>query len=105
MIKTTYRSHNGVDYQMIGSNQLIEGSLGFGESKYILKGRPSIVIMDHSYKYGNQVQINVFNKAGTVRQATRVPYAGLFDRIEMFFNKEEFIEMCKTFLNSQGELK
>jgi hypothetical protein len=105
MISIRTNTHNGVDYHMIESDQLIEGALGFDTNKYVLNGRPSIVTMKNSYKYGNQVQINLFNSAGNTKQVERVNYAGNYDRIEIFFDKEEFTNMCKEFLkNSEAEV-
>ena len=88
-------SHNGVTYTKIESTVPVEGSLGFGTNKYVIRGIPAIETMEHSYKFGDQIQLTVYNKQGTVKKQPRTWYAGTYDRLEIFFDKAEFIEMCK----------
>ena len=92
--------HNGVDYKKIESETPIEGVLAFGNLKLVLRGKPAIEIMENSYKYGDQVQVTVYNKSGSVRKRPRVVYASKYDRIELFFNRKDFEEMI-TLYNSQ----
>ena len=95
MIRTTKDTHHGVTYSKIESTIPVEGSLGFGTNKYVIAGIPAIEIMEHAYKFPDQIQITVYNKQGSVRQQMRTFYAGTYDRLEIFFDKAEFIEMCK----------
>lgn len=101
MINTREDKHNGVTYKKIESNIPIEGAMAFSDKKFVLRGKPAIEIMDNSYKFGDQVQVTVFNNSGSVTETQRVGYAGKYDRMELFFNKEEFKEMCKEFLKNE----
>jgi hypothetical protein len=98
MIDTKVDKHNGVTYRKIESSKPVEGALTFGREKLVLLGRPAIETMDGSYKFGDQVQVTLFNRAGTLRRRPRVEYAGKYERIEIFFDKDEFTEMCKSYL-------
>jgi len=98
MIQSLQDSHKGVTYTKIESTIPVEGSLGFDTTKYVIKGTPSIETMERSYKYGDQIQLTVYNKQGTVQKRPRTLYAGTYDRLEIFFSKKDFIELCKKFL-------
>jgi len=89
--------HNGVTYKKFeGKNA--EGSITFGGQKAILNGKPAIELMENSYKYGDQVQFTIYNRAGETKIHPRVSYADKFDRIEIFMDRKEFMEMIKEFL-------
>jgi hypothetical protein len=105
MIKTRIDKHNGVTYRKIESSKLVEGALTFGREKLVLLGRPAIETMDGSYKFGDQVQVTLFNRAGTLRRRPRVEYAGKYERIEIFFDKDEFTQLCKAYLNGHNTSK
>ncbi|KKQ63515.1 MAG: hypothetical protein US85_C0016G0011 [Candidatus Shapirobacteria bacterium GW2011_GWF1_38_23] len=98
MITTREDIHNGVTYRKIESNKPVEGVIAFDREKLVLSGRPAIEVMENSYKFGNQIQITLFNRAGSIRRRPRVEYAGKYDRIEIFFDREEFKTMCEEFL-------
>jgi len=98
MIRIQKNSHNGVDYIKIESSNDIEGALGIGTEKFVIKGIPAIELMKNSYAYGDEVQVTVYTKAGLGVKTERVKYAKEYDRIEMFFKKTEFLGMCKRYI-------
>lgn len=95
MVTTKQDGHHGVTYTKIESTLPVEGSLGFEDQKYVIRGIPAIEIMEQSYKFGDQIQLTVYNKRGTVKKQPRTYYAGTYDRLEIFFPKKEFLDMCK----------
>ena len=103
MITTREDTHNGVTYRKIESNKPVEGVIAFNREKLVLFGKPAIEIMENSYKFGNQIQITLFNKSGSIRRRPRVEYAGKYDRMEIFFDKDEFTQMCRQYL-AKGNL-
>ena len=100
--KKEYR-RNEVDYQTIESDISVDAALTTGKTKSVLRGTPAIQIMGNSYKYGGQIQITVYNKIGSTRVEERVGYADKYDRVEIFINKEEFIEMVRAFADIINE--
>jgi hypothetical protein len=100
MIETVTHNHNGVTYKKVQSTRTFDSALAFGDSKYVLTGFPAIEIMEGSYKFGNQVQLTVYNKSNSVKKSPRTTYAGNYDRLEIFIDKQEFIEMCRKFLET-----
>ena len=98
MITINEDSHKGVSYTKIESDMPVEGSIGFDTTKYVIRGTSAIETMEQSYKFGDQIQLTVYNKRGTVKKQPRTFYAGTYDRLEIFFPKEEFIKMCKKLL-------
>jgi hypothetical protein len=102
MITTREDIHNGVTYRKIESNKPVEGVIAYDREKLVLNGRPAIEVMENSYKFGNQIQITLFNRAGSIRRHPRVEYAGKYDRIEIFFDREEFTKMCKEFIKGDS---
>jgi len=98
MITKTNDIHKGVTYTKIESTVPVEGSMGFDTNKYVIRGIPAIETMEQSYKYGDQIQLTVYNKRGTVKKQPRTFYAGTYDRLEIFFQRDEFMNMCKELI-------
>lgn len=98
MITKKQHTRNDVGYEIIESSDPVECALTVGEDKYVLNGKPAIETMSNSYKYGDQVQLTVFNKIGSTVKKGRVAYATKYDRMEIFFDRKQFIELVSEFL-------
>lgn len=105
MVSKKEYTRNDVDYKTIESDLPVDAALTTGRTKSVLNGVPAIQIMGNSYKYGEQVQITVYNKIGSTKIKERVGYADKYDRMEIFIKKDEFIEMIRAFadiINQEG---
>lgn len=102
MVTKKNHEHNGVEYTKVESSISIDGVLGTENKKFILHGVPAIEATEKQYKYPSQVTISVYNYRGATKEEPRVQYAGTYDRIEIIFDKSEFVEMCKQFLEVAG---
>jgi len=97
------RDHNGVHYAGVESrDEMVVGSITKGDKKWTLKGFPKINRTIGSYKHGDEVQITIWNKAGTSSEKKRVIYADKWDTVEVFFSLEvwhnlirEYVKYCK----------
>jgi len=98
MIKTRKYTRNDVNFITVESTDEVESALTTDGNKFVLKGIPAIQIMDNSYKYGDQIQITVYNKIGSVIEQPRIPYAKNYDRIEIFINRETFRNLIREYI-------
>lgn len=105
MITKSNYTRQEVDYEKLESNIEINSALTVNNEKYILRGKPAIELMANSYKYGEEVQITVYNKIGSTKLSGRVPYATNYDRMELFFKREEFKNLCEEYLKIYNQKK
>lgn len=103
MVTTKEYTRNEVNFQTIESDLQVDAAMTAGKTKSVLNGTPAIQIMRNSYKYGDQVQITVYNKIGSTIVKDRVSYADKYDRVEIFIDKVEFIEMVRAFADIINE--
>lgn len=95
-MKKYRRQHNGVTYTIVeDKDSQAVGSVTLGNKKWTLKGTPVIEVTKGSYKHGDEVQIIIWNKAGSTTERARVKYAEDWDRCEIFFPKEVWQAMIK----------
>ena len=106
MVKRFTRSHNGVSYHGVEDRQnTVEGSITKGNKKWVLRGFPKINRITNSYKYGHQVQITIWNKAGSSFEKDRVPYATEWDTIEVFFTPEQWLDLIREYFRYIREVE
>lgn len=89
-VKRFQKEHNGVTYIGVrDDDRTVTGSITNGDKKWTLKGFPKINRTEGSYKHGREIQITLWNKAGTTIEQDRVEYAkGRWDTLEIFFPPE-----------------
>jgi len=88
--------HNGIDFTMYQAEAPTNGEAALRGKRHILRGTPSITKAIGQYKYGDEVIVQVFNEPGSVITKKRV--AENYDRIQIFFKKDLFVEICRKFL-------
>lgn len=97
------QNHNGIEFSMYEGSEKSRAEVATKNGKYHLEGRPSITQALHQYKYGDEVIIQVYNQPGTIQKRERVNER--YDRIQVFFKRDVFIEICRQFLKDLGLLK
>ena len=106
------REHNGVIYHGVLDNQrYVTGSITMGNKKLTLTGHPKINKTEGSYKHGEEVQITIWNKAGTTYEKNRVRYEsnGLpkvhkYDTVEIFFDPEVWQDLIAEYVFYMNEI-
>lgn len=105
MVKPFKKEHNGVTYNGVRDDEaLVEGSITRGNKKWILRGHPKINRIDGSYKWGDQVQITIWNTAGSTTEQDRVGYATSWDTVEIFFPPELWKQLFDEYMKAQPGL-
>lgn len=95
------RNHNGIEFTMYQAVEDRRAESATLEHKIHLVGKPSITQALNQYKYGDEIIIQVYNKPGTATKHERVN--SNYDRIQIFFKRDVFIEICKQFLEDTKE--
>lgn len=98
MVKTFTKDHNGVNYFGVRDDvRLVTGSITKDGKKWILSGHPKINRTKGSYKFGDEIQITIWNSAGTTIEKPRVSYATNWDTIEIYFPPDLWKELVETY--------
>lgn len=102
------KKHAGVTY--IGSRDdeaIVTGSITMGDNKWTLKGHPKINKTEGSYKHGDEIQITVWNKAGTTFEKPRVQFnqdgskkVHAWDTVEIFFPPEVWHSLIREYIKA-----
>lgn len=95
--KIIKKDHNGINFTMYQGIEDSRGEVATKSGKFHLEGKPSVTQALNQYKYGDEIIIQVFNKPGSLKRKIRVNQN--WDRIQVFFNRETFINICKQFLS------
>lgn len=104
-VKRFKRQHNGVEYLGVEDRlRTVVGSITKGDKKWTLTGFPKINKTNGSYKHGDEIQITIWNKAGTTYEKDRVRYEldgrpklHAWDTVEIFFSPEVWHELIKEY--------
>ena len=105
-VKRFTRKHNDVRYFGTEDRQnKVTGSITKGDKKWTLTGFPKINRTYGSYKHGNEVQIIIWNRAGTTFEKDRVPYAKNWDTVEIFFSPELWLELVREYFKYIKEVE
>lgn len=96
MINKRVKEHNGITFTMYETELGRNAEAALQGGKYLLNGKQSVTIADGQYKYGDEVIIQVYNVPGSLVLKERV--AETYDRIQIFFKKVDFLELCKQIL-------
>jgi hypothetical protein len=112
MLSRFKRTHNGVTYVGVRDDvNKVTGSITKGDKKWTIAGYPKINRTLGSYKHGDEVQITIWNKAGTTHEKDRVRFEldgslkkHSWDTVEVFFAPGQLEEMMYEFNKYMEEL-
>ena len=96
LFKILKKNHNGINFTMYQGINDSRAEAATQLGKFHLTGKPSITEALNQYKYGDEVIIQIYNTPGSVIKKTRVNEK--WDRLQVFFKRDVFIEICKQFL-------
>lgn len=100
MIRIRTREHNGINFTMFEStfkDGHAEAAMKIG--KCVTKGLPSITKAYNQYKYGDEIIAQCYSSEDIVlRERVNENY----NRIQVFYPKDLFIEMAISLLKSEG---
>lgn len=105
LFRVIQKEHNGIKFTMYESEVPNRAEVATQEAKYHLDGRSSVTEALEQTKYGDEIIIQVYGKAGSMVKKQRVN--SNYDRIQVFFKRDVFIEICQRFLKEleiRGEL-
>lgn len=111
-VKPFERPHNGVKYIGVEDrDRTVIGSITMGSKKLTLTGYPKINRTQGSYKHGDEIQITVWNKAGTTFEKPRVqfeqdgtPKKHKWETVEIFFPPEVWHDLIRQYYNQLKEV-
>lgn len=95
------KEHNGIRFKMYQGNANSRAEAAIKSGKLHLVGQPSLTQALDQYKYGDEIIIQVYNESGSTTQRSRVNKN--YDRIQVFFKRDVFIDICKQFLEDVNE--
>lgn len=103
MISIRKKDHNGIKFTMFEANEALgHGEVAVKGGKYTLQGTPSVTKAYNQYKFGDEIIVQVYGSLDSATRRERVTEN--YDRVQVFFKKELFLEMCKAILRTEGYL-
>lgn len=97
-VKRFTREHNGVNYYGVEDRErMVTGIITKGDKKWELRGYPKINKTKGSYKYDKEIQITIWNKAGSTKEKKQTKYAKNWDTVEVFLKPKHFWQLMVGF--------
>ena len=94
------QDHNGIKFTMYECG-VSRGECAGQIGKFHLDGKSSVTCADGQYKYGDEVIIQIFAQAGTMTKRERVN--DNYDRVQVFFKKKDFMDICRKIVEREDE--
>jgi len=69
------------------------GEAALKDGKHVLAGKASVTLAINQRKYGDEAIIQLYAPVGAIDSKVRV--ATNYDRIQIFFKKDDFMDICR----------
>jgi hypothetical protein len=100
-ISKRIQEHNGITFTMYECRdaETRNGEVALDNCKHVLRKQTlSVTVADNQYKYGDEIIVQAYAPKGSMLSQPMDRVKDTYNRIQVFFPKAEFLEICRKIL-------